>query len=361
MITVEHLSKKYIENGIETNILKDVNCHIDKGEVISIIGPSGSGKSTLLRCLNRLETPDSGSIMVDGVDIYDKNINVNKIRQKIGMVFQNFNLFEHLNVLENVAFGPIEVLGMSKHEAEEKALELLRLVGMAERADRMPQTLSGGQKQRVAIARCLAVNPEVILFDEPTSALDPINVMEVISTIKRLAQKGMTMIIVTHKMFFAREISSRILFLKDGAILEEGTPEQIFENPKYPETRAFVYRMQSVIFHINSHDYDLYEINSTIFFFCASYVLDKKYITLQLIVEEMLTNILPFSGPIHISVNYNSSKHLLVMNFEQENFKDSLLKRPDVDELSLMLVEGMCTEIKEEETENGKKVEMILK
>lgn len=361
MITITNLSKKYINNGVETQALKNINYHINKGDVISIIGPSGNGKSTLLRCLNRLETPDSGSVIVDGMDIYDKNVDVCKIRQKVGMVFQNFYLFDHLNVLENVSFGPIEVLGMSKQKAEEKALEMLRLVGMAERADRMPQTLSGGQKQRVAIARCLAVNPDVILFDEPTSALDPINVLEVISTIKRLAQKGMTMIIVTHKMFFAREISSRILFMKDGVILEDGTPEQIFENPKSPGTRAFVYRMQSVIFHINSRDYDLYEINSTIFFFCARYVLDKKYITLQLIVEEMLTNILPFSGPIHISVNYNSSKHLLVMNFEQENFKDSLLKRPDVDELSLMLVEGMCTEIKEEETENGKKVEMILK
>lgn len=361
MITVSHLSKKYTETDSEIQVFKDISFHIEKGEVVSIIGPSGSGKSTLLRCLNRLDMPDSGTVIIDGKNIYDKTADINKIRQKIGMVFQSFNLFEHLTVLENVMFGPIEVLGETKQVAEEKAMKLLRLVGMAERANDVPQSLSGGQKQRVAIARCLAVNPDVILFDEPTSSLDPTNVAEVIATIKRLALKGMTMVIVTHEMQFAREISTRIIFLKEGVIFEEGTPKQIFESPKNPETRVFVNSMLSLVLHITSRDYDLYGINGSIQLFCMKYSLDKKYITLQLFVEEMLTNILPFTGPIHISINYKRETHSLVMEFEQDDFKDSILNRPEVDELSLLLVKGMCTDIHEELTEKGNKVVVSLK
>ena len=203
MIRVEHLSKKF---GSLT-VLEDINVEIKKGEVISIIGPSGTGKSTFLRCLNLLEIPTSGKIYIDEVDILDKNTDVPKIRQKMGMVFQSFNLFNHLSVLDNLTIGPIKLLEKKKEDAEKKAIELLKMVGLAEKADSFADELSGGQKQRVAIARCLSMDPEIILFDEPTSALDPTMVSEVLAVIRRLAKEGMTMAIVTHEMDFARDVS----------------------------------------------------------------------------------------------------------------------------------------------------------
>ena len=361
MITVSHLNKSYTLYDQKCPVLKDVNCHIAKGEVVSIIGPSGSGKSTLLRCLNRLEVPDSGSIVIDDVDILDKKTNINAVRQKMGMIFQSFNLFEHLNVLNNVSFGPLEVLGMNKEEAKAKAMEMLRLVGLAERDSAMPCELSGGQKQRVAIARSLAVSPDLLLCDEPTSALDRAMTVEVTSVLKRLAQNGMTMIIVTHDMELARDLSNRVLFMCNGSIIESGTPQQLFENSKERATQIFVHQMRSIVFNIQSRDYDLYEINGMIHVFCQKYSLDKKYITMQLLVEEMLTNILPMTGPVHVNVNYMRSKREIEMEFEQENFKGSLLTRPNIDELSLTLVQGMCSDVREEEIENGCKVVMVLK
>ncbi|MDO5443942.1 MAG: amino acid ABC transporter ATP-binding protein, partial [Bacteroidia bacterium] len=196
MITVKHLSKVFDNGDTPLTVLRDVNCEINKGEVISIIGPSGTGKSTFLRCLNRLETPTSGEILVDGVNILDNDINIAEVRRKMGMVFQNFNLFNHLTILENVTVGPIKLLGMSREDAEKQAMELLKMVGLSEKAAAMPSDLSGGQKQRAAIARCLSMKPKIILFDEPTSALDPTMVGEVLSVIRQLAQQGMTMVIV---------------------------------------------------------------------------------------------------------------------------------------------------------------------
>lgn len=224
----------------ELEVLKGVTMSVNKGEVVVIIGPSGSGKSTLLRCINRLEDPTSGKIFLDGVDITDSRVDINKVRQRIGIVFQQFNLFPHLTALQNITLGPIKIKKMDKREAEELGMKLLEKVGLAEKADYYPAQLSGGQQQRVAIARALAMNPEVMLFDEVTSALDPELVKEVLDVMKQLARDGMTMVVVTHEMGFAREVGDRVIFMDDGVIVEEGKPEQIFSNPKHERTRKFL-------------------------------------------------------------------------------------------------------------------------
>ena len=220
--------------------LDGVSAEIHKGEVVVVIGPSGSGKSTFLRCLNLLELPTGGQILFDGVDITDKNCNINLHRQKMGMVLQHFNLFPHMTILKNMTIAPMQLLHKSKEEAEKTALELLGRVGLADRANAYPSQLSGGQKQRVAIVRALAMQPEVMLFDEPTSALDPEMVGEVLEVMQELAKSGMTMVVVTHEMGFAREVADRVLFMADGKLLEEGTPDEIFTNPKSERLRDFL-------------------------------------------------------------------------------------------------------------------------
>ena len=236
MIRVNNLHKSFEKN----EVLKGINEHIEKGEVVVVIGPSGSGKSTFLRCLNLLEVPTSGEIIFEGKNITDKKVDINKIREKMGMVFQQFNLFPHKTVLDNLTISPIKVKGVSKADAEKKAKELLDRVGLLNKADAYPSSLSGGQKQRIAIARALAMDPDVMLFDEPTSALDPEMVGEVLNVMKELAKEGMTMVVVTHEMGFAREVGDRILFMDKGNIMEEGTPEEIFSNPKNPRTIDFL-------------------------------------------------------------------------------------------------------------------------
>lgn len=236
MISVSHLRKSF--NGVE--VLKDVTAEIGKGEVISIIGPSGTGKSTFLRCLNRLETPDGGSIVVNGVDVTAPDADLASVRRRMGMVFQSFNLFGNLTILGNVMVAQCDILGTSKADARKKAMELLERVGLANKADALPDELSGGQKQRVAIARGLAMDPEILLFDEPTSALDPTMVGEVLSVIKDLAKTGMTMLIVTHEMGFARDVSTRVFYMDQGVIYEDGAPTQIFNAPQKPKTVDFV-------------------------------------------------------------------------------------------------------------------------
>ena len=236
MIKVKNLKKQFGNNVV----LKDISVAIEKGEVISVIGPSGSGKSTFLRCINGLEEFDGGHILVDNEDMADKNLNIDKLREKIGMVFQSFNLFPHLTVLENIIFGPVTLKKMSKEEAKVKAKELLKKVGLEEKADFYPSSLSGGQKQRVAIARALAMNPEAILFDEPTSALDPEMVGEVLQVMKSLAKDGMTMVVVTHEMGFAREVCDRVIFMADGEIVEQGSPNDVFLNPQHERTQNFL-------------------------------------------------------------------------------------------------------------------------
>lgn len=236
MIDVKNLHKYF--GSLE--VLKGIDCHIDKGECVCVIGPSGSGKSTFLRCLNLLETPTKGNIVIDDMHLTEKDFDVDAMRKRVGMVFQHFNLFPHLTILENVTLAPIRHKMMTEEQAKEKAMELLNRVGVGDKADNYPAQLSGGQKQRVAIARSLALSPEVMLFDEPTSALDPEMVGEVLEVMKQLAQEGMTMVVVTHEMGFAREVANRVFFMDGGGILEEGTPEQIFDHPQEERTKAFL-------------------------------------------------------------------------------------------------------------------------
>lgn len=236
MIDVKNLHKYF--GSLE--VLKGIDCHIDKGECVCVIGPSESGKSTFLRCLNLLETPTKGDIVIDDMHLTEKDFDVDAMRKRVGMVFQHFNLFPHLTILENVTLAPIRHKMMTEEQAKEKAMELLNRVGVGDKADNYPAQLSGGQKQRVAIARSLALSPEVMLFDEPTSALDPEMVGEVLEVMKQLAQEGMTMVVVTHEMGFAREVANRVFFMDGGGILEEGTPEQIFDHPQEERTKAFL-------------------------------------------------------------------------------------------------------------------------
>mgnify|MGYP000003553091 CR=1 FL=1 len=236
IIKVENLYKGFGE----LKVLRNINQHVNMGEVVSIIGPSGSGKSTFLRCLNLLEVPDSGKITFEGVEITDKKIDIDKHRQKMGMVFQHFNVFPNMTVLENITLAPVLEKKVPKEQAQEEAEELLKKVGLLEKKDEYPRKLSGGQKQRLAIVRAMAMKPDVILFDEPTSALDPEMVKDVLDVIKDLADSGMTIVIVTHEMGFAKEVSDRVLFMDDGCIQEEGTPEEIFEHPKNPRTIEFL-------------------------------------------------------------------------------------------------------------------------
>lgn len=236
MIYVNNLHKSFGHN----EVLKGINEHIEKGEVVVIIGPSGSGKSTFLRCLNLLETPTEGEIIFENKNLTDKKVNIDRIREKMGMVFQSFNLFPHKKVIENITLAPIKVKKMSQKDANKKAMELLNLVGLNDKAVTYPSSLSGGQKQRIAIARALAMEPNVMLFDEPTSALDPEMVGEVLGVMKTLAKEGMTMVVVTHEMGFAKEVGDRILFMDDGKILEQGTADEMFNNPKNPRTIDFL-------------------------------------------------------------------------------------------------------------------------
>ena len=229
---VKHFDKLEVLNGIDLTVTE--------GEVVCIIGPSGSGKSTLLRCLNKLEEPTGGEIIIDDAVVTDKKTNINKVRENIGMAFQSFNLFSNITVLENIMFAPVELKKMNKAAAKTKAMELLSRVGLADKADAYPHQLSGGQQQRVAIARSLAMNPDIMLFDEPTSALDPEMVGEVLAVMKELAAAGMTMIVVTHEMGFARDVADRVIFMADGGIVEEGTPEEIFTDPQNPRTKEFL-------------------------------------------------------------------------------------------------------------------------
>ena len=236
MIKVHNLHKQFGE----LEVLKGIDEHITQGEVVAVIGPSGSGKSTFLRCLNLLDSVTEGEVLVDDEPINDPKVDVNRIRQKMGMVFQQFNLFPHLTIMENITLAPVLLKKMTKPEAIERGMELLKRVNLAEKADAYPAQLSGGQKQRVAIARALAMNPEIMLFDEPTSALDPEMVGEVLDVMKDLAKSGMTMVIVTHEMGFAREVATRVLFMDQGVVMESGTPEEVFGNPKNERTRNFL-------------------------------------------------------------------------------------------------------------------------
>ena len=249
MISVKNLCKSFGDH----QVLKDINEHIAPGEKIVIIGPSGSGKSTFLRCMNLLERPTSGQIIFDGIDITDPKTDINKVRQHMGMVFQHFNLFPHKTIMENITLAPVRLKLMKSEEAKEEALRLLKLVNLEEKADAYPGQLSGGQKQRIAIVRSLAMKPKMMLFDEPTSALDPEMVGEVLEVMKNLADQGMTMAVVTHEMGFAKEVGTRVMFMDEGRILEQGTPEDIFDHPKEARTQEFLSKAVSYT-HLRAHE-----------------------------------------------------------------------------------------------------------
>ena len=299
MIELVHLEKKY-ENATP---LKDVSVTINDGDVISIIGPSGTGKSTLIRCINLLDKPTGGKILFDGVDITAPGYDVTQARRRMGMVFQSFNLFGHLTVIENLMLAPMDILGKSKQEAYETGIELLKRVGLSGREFNYPDMLSGGQKQRVAIARTLAMDPEVILLDEPTSALDPTMVGEVQSVIKDLAQTGKTMMIVTHEMNFARAICNRVFYLDQGGIYEDGPPEQIFDNPKRERTRAFIKKLKVLKLDIDSRDCDFIGMEAQIDRYCVENLIPSriKY-RIHLAFEELVRQLLwPVVGQSTVS------------------------------------------------------------
>lgn len=345
MISISNLVKKH--DNSDTPLFNGLCCEIKEGEAISIIGPTGSGKSTLLQLIAGLDRHYTGSITID------KGV-------RLGMVFQQFNLFGHLTVLENVCLGPRKILKLPEEEVQRRAFKTLRLVGVAEKINSYPSELSGGEKQRVAIARTLAMKPDIVLLDEPTSALDPTMVSEVQAVIRKLVQKGYTLIIISHDMKFVREISSRVLFISEGVIYEDGTPEQIFENPQKPLTQAFIHNTRSICFDIYSRDYDLYKFNGKIEWFCSRYELGKMYTSIELVIEEMLTNILPFTGDISIRVEYSRAKSTCLVEFVQKGCQKSILNAEDADELSLMIINGLCSEISETVEEPGVRINLTI-
>ncbi len=351
LIRVSHLKKSYGD----LEILRDINVDIHRGEVISIIGPSGTGKSTFMRCLNLLEQPTGGSIFVDGEDILAKGYPVHLMRQKMGMVFQGFNLFGHKTVLENVMMAPCQLQGVPPEKAREEGMALLRKVGLAEKADVYPSSLSGGQKQRVAIARALAMKPDVILFDEPTSALDPTMVGEVLSVIRQLADEGMTMLIVTHEMKFAHDVSTRIFFMYDGYIHEDGTPQQIFEAPVHSATKAFVQRIRKKVFEIGGPDFDFLGMHSAINAFCYKYGISEKQETAQLLVDKMLDDVMAAHRPITVRITHSEQSGVTALDFMVEKMTATPLTDEQRNELA-----KLCQQVVEEPTKRGFRVKLVI-
>ena len=344
MIEIQHLRKEYPAS----TPLKDVNTVIQDGDIISVIGPSGTGKSTLLRCINMLETPTSGHILIDGTDVTDKNCDIDLIRQKVGMVFQSFNLFEHLTVIENIMMPQTDLKKRTRQEAFDKGMSLLHSVGLGRQALRYPSELSGGQKQRVAIARTLAMDPEAILFDEPTSALDPTMVGEVQTVIRQLSQSVKAMMIVTHEMRFAKEISNKVFYMDQGIIYEEGTPEQIFDHPVKERTRAFVIGLKVLHIHVNSESFDFIGTQSQIEEYCyKNQVSVKTAYRISSVFEELCVQILmPTLSECDISmtVEYSekSAQTRMVLRYGGVPFNPKDTKN----ELAFKVLAGLCKEIR---------------
>lgn len=350
IISVSHLTKRFGE----LEVLRDINFEVHQGEVISLIGPSGTGKSTLLRALNMLEPPTSGEICIDGEQITAKGYPLHKMRQKIGMVFQSFNLFDHMTVLENITDAPIQLLHLPEAQAKEEALGLLKKVGLVQKADAYPSALSGGQKQRVAIARALAMHPKVILFDEPTSALDPTMVGEVLSVIRQLAKSGLTMLIVTHEMRFAQDVSSRIFFMNEGRIYEDGKPEQIFEHPVHSATKAFVQRIQKLVYEIDSDDFDYLQIHTGINRFCIKYNLHTGEQAYALVKEVLFTHMREIR-PLTLRLTHAELSGVTSLDFMVEHLDHSPLT--DAARESLR---PQVKQIIEETTTRGFRVKLLL-
>lgn len=343
MIDIRHLEKKYGDSVR----LKDINIRISKGEVVSIIGPSGTGKSTLLRCINMLTVPTGGQILIDGVDITDKKTDLRRIRHKLGMVFQSYNLFAHKMVIENVSMGPMDLLGVSKQEAFDEGVKYLQMVGLGQKLYSYPDELSGGQKQRVAIARCLAMKPKIILFDEPTSALDPKMTGEVQAVIHDLAKQGLTMMVVTHDMQFSRKIADRVLYLDEGIVYEEGTPDQIFDSPVRKRTRAFVKRLKTLEYSIDSKDFDLYDLNACIAEFARNNFMQPRQMkNIQLVLEELILHqLLSHTQDIHIALRYYEVDRIAELDLSYGGEKYDPYESEDEDVLSMLVVRQMTTDV----------------
>lgn len=319
MIRISHLRKEYPN----VTPLGDVSVTVNKGDVISIIGPSGTGKSTLIRCINLLETPTSGEIWVNNQCITDKKCDINKIRQKMGMVFQSFNLFNHMNIIENIMAAPVDLLKKSKQQAYDDGMRLLRTVGLADKAFNYPDELSGGQKQRVAIARTLAMEPEIILFDEPTSALDPTMVGEVQAVIRDLARQGLTMMIVTHEMRFAREVANRVFYMDEGGVYEEGTPDEIFDCPKKEKTIRFIRHIKVFENLITSKDFDFIGFNTGLEEFGRKSQISQKAIyRAQTVFEELCVQIilpgLSDKFKLNIGIEYSQDEETVTMQMKYD-------------------------------------------
>ena len=366
LIKVNHLKKTY-DNVTPA---KDICAEINKGDIISIIGPSGTGKSTFLRCLNMLETPTEGEIIIDGEDITKPGVDLAKVRQKMGMVFQNFNLFPHKMVIENIMMAPVDLIGMKPQEAYDEGMKLLEMVGLKDKAKNYPDELSGGQKQRVAIARALAMKPQIVLFDEPTSALDPTMVSEVLSVIKMLAKQGLTMMIVTHEMRFAKEIATKVFYMDQGIVYEEGTPEQIFDNPQKELTKKFILRIRHWEWLLKDQNNDLHAMMGSLENFAIKQFLSAKQLNrLKLAIEELTTTDVLFP------TNSSGNKKLILIDvdaaeegkeikikltsrdFEKDFFEK--LQNTDNKDLSMKMLSKMLILGKIDESESS--VEFILK
>ncbi len=343
MISIQHLKKSYRES----TPLKDVNIEIHKGDIVSIIGPSGTGKSTLLRCINMLDPPTDGHIFIDGQDVTDKKTDLSKVRRKLGMVFQSFNLFSHKMVLENVMMGPMDLLGMSRKDAFEQGVKYLNMVGLGKNLYSYPDELSGGQKQRVAIARCLAMHPDILLFDEPTSALDPTKVGEVQAVIRNLAKEGHTMMVVTHDMKFSREIANRVFYMDQGVVYEEGTPEEIFDTPKRERTRAFVKRLKSYEYRIDSKNFDLYDMIGTLESFGRDQFMDAAQIqNMHLVLEELIMqNLLAFTEDIHVDISYYEADRCIEMQLDYGGEALNPFDTDKEDILSMLIVRQLVENV----------------
>ncbi len=362
MIKIEHLRKEY-PNAVP---LRDVNAVINDGDVIAVIGPSGTGKSTLLRCINRLETPTSGHIWVNDLDVTEQKTDLGKVRQKMGMVFQSFNLFGHLTVIENIMLAPMDLLGKSKQDVYDEGMRLLRVVGLGEKAFSYPDQLSGGQKQRVAIARTLAMDPDIVLLDEPTSALDPTMVGEVQAVIRELAKTGKTLMIVTHEMAFAKAISNRVFYMDEGGIYEDGTPQQIFDDPQRENTRRFIRKLKVLEIEINSRDYDFPGTFSRIEQYCDKNQIDRKMSQyIHLAFEEMVNNQLVsvLKDPkIRTTVEYSALDETATVTIQYNGGSYDVTREGD--KLSLAVLRSTVSELTysmENDPVRGNKIVMKIK
>lgn len=361
LIRIEHLKKEYPN----TTPLKDINCTVNKGDVISIIGPSGTGKSTLIKCINKLEIASDGAIFYKNENILEKKYNDNGLRRKIGMVFQSFDLFAHLTVLENIILAPMSILGIPRKEAVDKAKELLEQVGILDKSDAYPSELSGGQQQRVAIVRTMAMNPEIVLFDEPTSALDPTMVGEVLKVIKNLAKQGLTMMIVTHEMNFARKVSNRVFYMDQGIIYEEGSPEEIFGNPKGELTRQFVKKLHMLRYNIIPDTFDFISMNTEIEQYAYNNLINRKQVQKVLaVIEEicvinLLTVLKEKNGTAELTVEYSEEEELIALKLKYGMGRYNLLEK--IDEISNKIINATVNSLEYTYEDGCNYIEAVIK